>query len=217
MRRDPGGVSLSLINRTAEQVLPREIWRAWCDAARRNVRRFPFTAAELDRLDAAERDAVADNPLLAYGATLIAVAATEAFILYLQIGDGDVLAVSADGRVARPVPPDKRLRGNETTSLCSPDAWADFRTRLQPVGDQPPALILASTDGYANSFDSDKGFLDVGPDVLRMIRTQGSSRVSRQLQGWLEEASRCGSGDDVTLGVVCSPAAFNPAAGYAAA
>ena len=141
---------------------------------------------------------------LAYGATLLAVVVAESFILYLQLGDGDILVVSEAGEVSRaPLPTDERLFANETTSLCLRDAWREFRSHFQVISASSPALILVSTDGYGNSFRDEAGFLQVGADVLAMIRADGLDAVSASLETWLTEASQEGSGDDVTLGILC--------------
>src|SRR2546421_356438 len=60
-----------------------------------------------------------------------------------------------------------------------------------------------STDGYANSFRHEKDFLAVGSDLLAMIREEGLDEVASQLEGWLNDASEHGSGDDITLGLLC--------------
>ena len=62
-----------------------------------------------------------------------------------------------------------------------------------------PALVLLSTDGYANSFRDDGGFLQIGGDVLQILREDGIEGVERNLTSWLSEASELGSGDDITL------------------
>jgi hypothetical protein len=147
---------------------------------------------------------VVGNPLLAYGATLSTVWLGETFLLYFQLGDGDILTVTADGTVGRPLPVDARLFAGQTTSLCAPGAWRDFRIGFQTFGSADrPALVLLATDGYANAFREDTGFLQVGTDLLEMIREEGLQRVAAGLETWLEEASDSGSGDDVTLGLLC--------------
>jgi hypothetical protein len=165
----------------------------WTRAVHADLRLFPLAEHEQTRTQ---------QPLLPYGSTLCAVTVTSTCILYLQLGDGDVLAVSEHGRVRRPLPPDDRLIANHTTSLCSPRAADEFRVGFQLLTEEtpPPALILVSTDGYANSFKDERGFLRVGPDMLQMLRTEGVEPVRDCLPVWLEEASRLGSGDDVTLG-----------------
>jgi hypothetical protein len=208
-----------------------QLVRRWREAVEAHLQEDPLSPGELATLEqkdgAAARRLVEATPLLAYGTTLLIVLVTDAAILYLQLGDGDVLTVSAAGEVARPVPADARLFANETTSLCSRQAWRDFRIGVQPLradGDGPangpsapaahadsaapalpaaPALILVSTDGYANSFRDEAGFQRVGSDLLELVRAEGIDAVDASLEGWLSEASRLGSGDDVTLGVIC--------------
>lgn len=199
--------SLSTIKRWAEESLPRAIVRRWRDAVANHLSTVPLTREELDNLGAKEgaerRNQVVLDPILAYGTTILAVLVEKSFIVYLQLGDGDILAVLDSGEVLRPLPPDERLFANETTSLCIPDAWCDFRVRFEVLAGLPPALILVSTDGYANSFRDEKGFLAVGTDILEIARSSGLGEVNRNLQTWLLEASQTGSGDDITLGIIC--------------
>jgi serine/threonine protein phosphatase PrpC len=191
----------------ANDYLPREFVRRWREAVETDLKARPFTDAELEAVE--QKDGaraiklVAGNPLLAYGATSLTVAVTDSFILYLQLGDGEIINVSAAGEVTRALPEDERLFANETTSLCTPDAEKNFRVRLQQIVDEPPALILLSTDGYVNSFSDTAGFFKVGSDLLDMLRADGFDPVNASLQGWLEEATRSGSGDDCTVALLC--------------
>ena len=59
-------------------------------------------------------------------------------------------------------------------------------------------LVLLATDGYANSFREDRGFLKVGTDLLGMLRSDGLDHVKANLGDWLRETSEGGSGDDIT-------------------
>ncbi|HEX8556650.1 MAG TPA: PP2C family serine/threonine-protein phosphatase [Pyrinomonadaceae bacterium] len=191
----------------AKDFLPREFVRRWREAAEADLKARPFTEDELGAVEKRDgpraRKLVEENPLLAYGATSLTVAVADSFALCLQLGDGEILNVSAAGAVARALPEDARLFANETTSLCTPDAEKNFRVRLQPMTDEPPALILLSTDGYVNSFSDSAGFLKVGSDLLEMLREDGFDPVSASLKGWLEEATRSGSGDDCTVAIIC--------------
>lgn len=202
-----GQSDLSAVKRVAEERLPKTLVRRWESYVHQHLKKRPFSTAELDALEEKEgqwsRHAVEANPLLAYGATTLTVLVTRSFALYLQLGDGDILTVSEVGEVSRPLPKDDRLFAGETTSLCSQDAWRDFRMRFQVFSGSPPALILVSTDGYANSFRDEESFLKVGPDLLGIIRSQGTGGVSENLETWLSEASQVGSGDDITLGILC--------------
>jgi len=180
--------NLSLLKDATEDWLPRALVRKWVEVV-------------TDHLNA---DPLNQESIVAYGATLIVAAVSERFALYLQLGDGEILTVSESGEVTRPLTRDERLIANETTSLCAPDAWRDFRVSFQPLNHSSPALILLSTDGYPNSFRHESGFFKVGSDILRMIREHGLAMVKDNLAAWLSDSTRAGSGDDVTLGILCS-------------
>jgi serine/threonine protein phosphatase PrpC len=205
--------NLSEVKRSATEDLPRKIVKLWVEEVRRNLDAEPFSAKELDTLEAKSgrraRETVEANPVFAYGTTVLAAAAGDRFILYLQLGDGNIVCVSKEGEPVRPMPPDERLFANETTSLCAPQAWRDFRVQFQVILDRSPALILLSTDGYANSYQTDAGFLKVGTDILEAIRSEGIEEVRERLPGWLKETSDNGSGDDITLGLIINECTAN--------
>jgi serine/threonine protein phosphatase PrpC len=190
-----------------EQVheLERKLVSVWLSAVHSDLENTPFTEAELATLEKEEgpagRAEVENFPELAYGATLLAAAATDKVVLYLQLGDGEILSVNAKGATVRPLPPDERLIGNQTTSLCQADAWKDFRSGWV-TGEALPALILLSTDGYSNSFRSDDDFLKIGQDYLEIIRQQGIATLAEELPEILTEATQQGSGDDITLAIM---------------
>jgi serine/threonine protein phosphatase PrpC len=202
-----GHADLSELESRARDYLPREFVRRWREAVEADLKARPFEEGELQAVEGKDgpraRKLVEENPALAYGATSLTVAVEESFVLYLQLGDGEILSVSEAGEVSRTMPEDERLFANETTSLCTPDAEKNFRVRLQQFADRPPALILLSTDGYVNSFSDSAGFFKVGSDLLEMLRADGFDPINASLKGWLEEATRSGSGDDCTLGLIC--------------
>ena len=201
----PARLEPSLVKRTLEDAVPMRIVRDWLDLVQADIRESPLTATELAAVEehggAKNRDPVELSPV-AYGSTLVTALATESFTAFWQIGDGDVLTVSDHGTVGRPVPGDERLIANETTSLCLPEAWRFFRVAM--LGTQAP-MILVSTDGFANSFQNDDGFFKFGSDVRRMIETDGIEAVNGKLHAWLTELTQRGSGDDISLGIVCRP------------
>ena len=187
------------------QELERDLVVHWLDAVSTDLENHPLTAEELGQLEegdgAESRTSVETLPTLAYGATLLVAAATDNLILYLQLGDGEILCVDSTGETTRPLPADARLLGNQTTSLCQPDAWHEFRAAWFGASDLP-ALVLLSTDGYANSFRSDEDFLKIGADYLEIIREQGVTVLAEELPEILKEATQQGSGDDITLAIL---------------
>ena len=195
-------------NRVRES-LPAEFVRRWRAAVEVDLKREPFREEEFARMIEKDgeraRRLVEANPYLAYGATSLSFLLTPRYALYLQLGDGEMITVSAQGEIGHPLPEDLRLLANETTSLCLDKAAADFRFAVHPhtAGDLP-ALILLTTDGYYNSFSTIAGFHQVGSDLLQMLREpDGFGTVNRSVKNWLEEATAAGSGDDCTLAIVC--------------
>jgi hypothetical protein len=197
--------NLQQFEQTLQQELPQQLVQTWQDQVLADLEQHPFTPAELQKLQTKDGESACErvhqNPLLAYGATLLTVVVTPQFILYLQLGDGDILCVDAQGQPQRPLPVDPNLIANETTSLCMPHAWDWLRLTLTPT-QSAPQLILVSTDGYSNSFVSEADFCQVGPDYWQMLQEQGFAEVLSQLPIILQETSQQGSGDDITLGLI---------------
>lgn len=206
----PGGRGeLSWVKDRLERDAPRRIVREWRARVAEDLARSPFTEEEFacvrDRAGQKAQALVESDPYLAYGSTLVTAVATQSFMAFWQIGDGDVLTVSASGAASRPVAGDERLIANETTSLCSAEAWRLFRVA---VFGTPAPVIMVSTDGFANSFSDDEGYLRFGSDVLRMLVMEGVDVVGGRLTGWLGAMTQAGSGDDISLGIACRPSDF---------
>lgn len=159
--------------------------------------------SELPKPDSPRPERAKTDPVVRpFGSTLLAALLTPAFHLYVQLGDGDILTVSHSGQISRPpLPKDDRLLANETTSLCSPEAWRYVRVHFQPIVETPPALVLLATDGYANSFADESGFEQVAGDLHTAIRQDGHTAVARHLPDWLAATSAAGSGDDISVAV----------------
>ena len=187
--------------------LPQYIVKRWREKVEAHLGESPlFTKEEWKRFQnqPALRADVTKNGLIPYGATLLAVLVMETFIVCLQLGDGDIAFVRENGKVVRPMPEDKRLLANETTSLCADTAIEDFRRKFYELKSPPPALIMLSTDGYANSFSTPDGFRQVSVDILRKLYQDGGlADVKRQFREWLQAATEEGSGDDTTVGIMC--------------
>ena len=176
----------------------------WHERVRTDHRGEPFTAEERERSQA-ELDA---NPVLAYGSTLLVALLSADNVHLAQIGDGDIVVVSAAGEVSAPMPGDSRLVAGETTSLCAPSARADFRFCSVPAAANP-ALVLLATDGYGTAFADPQWRAAVGRDFLAAVGDSGWENLRTQLPAWLADSARVG-GDDVSVAVI---AAESPLAG----
>lgn len=198
------------INRLAQTELPGELVMHWMFKVGQHRKANPFTEDEAHLLRSKRPGGDPAAPVsnataaLAYGATLMAVAVGDGFAVFFQLGDGDILLVpDAPGSVAPAMPPDAQLIANETTSLCLPNAEKLFRYRFLDFDEvPPPRLILASTDGYPNCFETEADFHKVGTDIRDAIVQEGLAQVGAELAGWLRQASDEGSGDDATIGLV---------------
>jgi Protein phosphatase 2C len=177
-----------------EEIVPGLV-RRWQERVRSDHAGRAFSAEE-ERIAGAGLDA---DPLIAYGATLLLVIATDRDVYLCQLGDGDILVVRADSTVFEPVPGDDRLSGGATTSLCLPTAAEDFRIAV--VAADEVELLLLATDGYGNAF-ADPGWRGaVGADFLRLIRDRKTGELAAHLPGWVAESAQVG-GDDVSVAVV---------------
>jgi Protein phosphatase 2C len=187
--------------------LPQSIVQRWQQLVQAELQSQPIVSSEWEHLQNKEGltacGRVEKQPLLAYGSTLLTVLITDTFILFMQLGDGDILCVDAQGQVSQPLVKDSRLIANETTSLCQDNAWKSMQWQVMPISESElPELILLSTDGYANCFVTEADFQQIGPDYQQMLREQGLAQVMGQLPTILQHASQRGSGDDITLGLI---------------
>jgi hypothetical protein len=186
--------------------LPEELVCRWRRAVQNHLMEEPIATTTLKQLERKlgkdARRAVECDPVLAYGSTLLAAMISDMSVCYVQLGDGDILTVSEEGAVERPWPREEDRFGDETASLATRDAAREVRIQVKGTPEAMPALVMLATDGYANSFREDGGFLAVGPDLLRMIHTEGIAPIDENLETWLREASELGSGDDITVGLL---------------
>jgi len=206
IRRLGPNAPLSRVRNQAKTVWPKTLLKAWKSAVRADLVATPFTLFDFAPFPEPPPVVKPDEELpisayLAYGATLLTVAITPRYIIYSQLGDGDILTVRADGTVERPLPRRHEFMANQTVSLCSYHAFEEFQILVTPLRGPAPALIMLSTDGYANCFGDDEGFYRVGIDFLDYLRAQGVDFVQAKLAEWLKQSSHDGSGDDITVGM----------------
>jgi serine/threonine protein phosphatase PrpC len=210
LQRHDDGEHRAQFDQEARTVLPEELVCEWLRRVKRHQQqqkhRDQFAQALMGLQQREGSDAartVEARPEVAYGSTLLVIAVTHLHLLAFQIGDGDILTISPAGQVARLLPIDRYSLGNETVSLCTIGAARYARVAVQRLSLVSPALVLAATDGYSNSFADDTDFFQVGLDLLAAIREDTAERVANRLRRWLAATSHEGSGDDITLGIIC--------------
>ncbi|MEU5807657.1 PP2C family serine/threonine-protein phosphatase [Streptomyces sp. NPDC047718] len=198
-RGDERPPSLAWLMHYAEHTFPRQLVSAWRERVLGNWA----------RTSSHEEPGLTDeDKLLLYGSTLVGAVLTPRVFAAWQLGDGELTVVGDDGRVSVPLAPVEADLGDETESLCTPEAWLRVRTHWAPVTapSRTPRLIAVSTDGLSKSFASDRGFLQFMAGLDDRLSAEGAATVRAVLPAWLGKASQH-SGDDTTL-----VAAWNTAA-----
>jgi hypothetical protein len=192
--------------------IPRLLVKNWNDEVSEHFQRHPFTSIELSKVSDKKNTSVLSNiisnPQIAYGSTLVTAVLTENYVLFFQIGDGNILIVDNYRNTASPFDKlDETGLGNQivipldyTSSLCMNSSWLDFKVRIYPISDLKPKLILLTTDGYYNSFENESGFYKIGADYLDILNNYGLDHMQNNLKLMLKATSSKGSGDDITLG-----------------
>ena len=138
----------------------------WRTAVRDDLAAQPFTGEE----QAAR--ASGDDPLIAYGSTLLLAVAGRRWLVLVQIGDGDIVGIQPDGRALLAVPTDPSLDGLQTTSLCGPRAEEEFRAAVVDLSRAALLGILLATDGYGNAQAADPWANAVSADLAKLIGGQ---------------------------------------------
>ncbi len=197
---DPVSTAHHIIELVEDFVVPTIIDR-WREAVLADVAADPFTSAEEGRRRAG------DNPTIAYGSTLLLCIALREWLILAQIGDGDIVAVRADGSPMLPIPIDPQLDGLVTTSLCGPDPVGDFRIAVLDLAKNPLVATLLATDGYGNAQVVEEWPTTFSRDLAWLLRERDTRWLASQLPIW---AARCasaeGSADDTTVALLISPA-----------
>lgn len=199
--------ALSLLRRAAREVeagaagrvlatLAQDLVAGWRERVEADIRLWPIP----------ERPGFESHAV--YGSTCVAAAIGPGCSLFLQIGDGDVLASSRTGEVDRVIPLDPHLVGAGTYSLCQPDAVARTHLRLftAPHPLSAPDFVMAGTDGLSKSYPRDEDFLAVARHFRQSLRSAPLESLLRSLEPWLSECSGRGSRDDITVALYTVPA-----------
>lgn len=173
------------------EALPAMVLNAWRTTVEGHVRRHSLPPGRFGRTS---------DPLIPYGSTLIAAAGDARRLILLQIGDGDALLGFSDGRIERPLADDAGLAGQQTYSLCQPDALGRFRLHVREArrGVSWPDFVSVSTDGVGKSFPGSSELM-AGVGLLRDLAKADPARTTAGLPEWLEGMATGPTQDDATL------------------
>lgn len=136
-----------------------------------------------------------------YGTTLLVALAVADTLLVGQIGDGALLwsTETTCDVLLRPVP---TLMGTETHSLCSNDATQLWQTAVWTR--TSAGLVVLTTDGLTDALGEDVAALaPFARSLSQRLSEFGPMPVAAALPDWLDHYSAQGSGDDITLALLC--------------
>lgn len=204
------------------KALPEDIAKLWCIQVNAHAEEHPFTAEEEPLLGQPVGITVELQRLVPYGTTLLLAVLGPGFLACVQLGDGDILALSDDGAIERPIPIDPSLIANETHSLVSfhedrqaakggpvlrHEPWRLARVSFHDTGPlAAPRLLLLASDGYGNSFRDPAGLERAATDYAVAIHSRGIPAVEAEMEAWLQETTAGGSGDDISVVIVFNAA-----------
>ena len=164
-------------------------------------KRILYTWNERVRKDAGhvDPDGSWDEMTIEYGTTLLLALVRDPFIVYWQIGDGDILALREDGHTQRIFSEaDADTWGSRTNSLCQKDAWVQAKLHCENIDDVGTCMIFLCTDGVSDSLN-EGNLLGLPRWYYEQIRGQGWNEVTARLKADLEYISKNGVGDDTTV------------------
>ncbi|MDR2560287.1 MAG: protein phosphatase 2C domain-containing protein [Holophagales bacterium] len=189
--------------RTIQQIKGRIIGR-WNELVKEHFESNPFSEDELSGIPSKYAEKYSKNEGIehAYGTTLISVLWTDAFLLALQMGDGNCVIVDDGGAFLQPLPEDERCFLNITTSICDTDAINSFRHYFSQ---NHPCAAIIGTDGITDSFAGDKGLYNFYRLVLTSFsQNDNDNEESEKLADYLPRLSQKGSGDDVSIAMIAN-------------
>ena len=186
--------------------IPNLVCNAWNDKIMLHYAQNKFSINELMVFEDNSRsndflEQIKLNTRIAYGTTLLVVVIKESLVLYMQIGDGDILVVDESGDTHKPLPDDVQYSRYQTKSLCSDNAKLDFRVTTEDLNYSNPVLVTASTDGYSNSFIDSLDFVKTASGYLDMLKLIGPYLLQKIMRDLLLRTTTYGSGDDITMAI----------------
>ena len=194
---------IKLVEELARLTLGPALYCRWQQLVRLDIMQSPFTKEELalveKRTSPAALEAMLRNPSQPYGCTLLGAAIGNGFILFFQIGDGNILVSNTRGKIYHPIPPSTEPMCDFTYSLCMPDATRYFQIAVLPIRNGHRPDILLCTDGVSNSFSSLEDLDDLAKQLFQIVATERPTFFSRQVLQVLEECANNRSRDDATM------------------
>lgn len=182
----------SILNNIGKQIISN-----WNTKITEHFKKNPVTDKEKEPFTADEFEAIPFESY--YGTTLILAVMSPLFTFGLQIGDGSLVTVLADGRAVMPLGYEEDNPANITASMCNANAASMFDT-FYFNGTRKVAAIYTSTDGLYTSFGNEYDFLDYHSIITSQMTDLESFKetVFRNMA----KRTHYGTEDDISLSCV---------------
>ncbi len=178
------------------QNIEKQIIANWNNKFVKHLENNPVTDKERSRFTDEEFETI--PPESYYGSTLIAAVAGENYTFGLQIGDGSIVVVFDDEKVAMPMAYNELAPANVTVSICNSNAAGMFSSFYFP--DKKVLSMFCSTDGLYTSFGSENDFLDY--HVIITSQLTKLSSFKNVILNNLKKRSHYGTEDDISLSCI---------------
>ena len=192
------------IQETLEIRFPTWVWEYWKNAVFQHIKYFSSAYDDSGQLKESK------NVLTPYGSTLASVMLCPDFVVYSQLGDGKIVAVSNNGEAYEPLTQKEIFIANEAPSLSKKgdSKYWEIKTESLVEGvKQLPSIIVISTDGMHNAFNDKRGFLEFGEGLYQLLNPEKEDAkikitdLGNKMDIWARDYSNY-SGDDVTFAII---------------
>lgn len=154
-------------------------------------------------MDLVNKDYTKNNPIvfrtqyIKYSTTLVATLINENFILYLKIGDGDIV-IKSENKYQRVI---KTVNKNVVDSLGRFNAYDHMNYKLYSAEEYKNSNIILFTDGYENSFNNDRDLFDSLDKTMYKYNKNIFSRglLNKDYKKYLNNLSKNCSLDDISI------------------
>lgn len=165
------------------KIIQKSIYNKWMDAVKDDYYKTHPKAYKIEYLK--------------YSTTLVTVAVTKQYILYLKIGDGEII-VNDNKSFFKAVP---TKSNNIVDSLGREDAFENILFYVEDINDRKIDNIILFTDGYGNCFESE---INLYNSLIKTVNKYNSNifyrlRLLKEYNSYLTKLSELNSKDDISI------------------
>ena len=132
-----------------------------------------------------------------HGTTLLSILIFRGRVFMAQLGDGEICLINKNGETSFVVEPEDGPVSTATQSLCSDSQDGQWRFACTAV--ENLSFLMLSSDGLINSMESNAEYVKLAQTLQGYLQRFPVGKIKEALPKWLEDYSRRGSSDDISL------------------